>query len=557
MSPLSSWCATLAAGVLVGATLAPLAAQEDLEVREVIRRHVEQIRTVGGLTIEGDEIASVIVLPQVYERRGFARLWNPAAMNDMLRAIDDAALDGLEPSDYHREPLLSLRNRVARGSLDAETLGDLDMLLTDALVRLGYHILFGKVDPERLDPNWNLAGELGDLDPMDAVEAAIGSGRLYEIIEGYKPSDPFYVDLKAALARYRAIARNGGWQPVPEIARLELDSVDARVPSVRARLRVTGELPESASLTSETFDPELDAAVRDFQRRHGLTDDGVVGRNTVAAMNVPVEDRIEQIRVNLERGRWVLRELGDSFVMVNIAGFRVYLVEDRHTVWTSRVVVGTQFHKTPLFRAPMQYVVLNPTWTVPPSIVANETLPLVKRDPSYLSSNHMELLDRSGRVVDPAGVDFQRYSGGDFPFVVRQEPGPWNALGRVKFIFPNDHFVFLHDTPSRNLFDREVRTFSHGCIRVENPLELATLLLRGKAGWDRPAIDRALASGEPTTVYLDEPLPTLLLYWTAWVDPDAGLTFYPDVYDRDPAISAGLKESFRFRLRPVVGTERR
>jgi murein L,D-transpeptidase YcbB/YkuD len=314
-------------------------------------------------------------------------------------------------------------------------------------------------------------------------------------------------------------------------------------------------MPEGASMTSESFDVDVEGAVKAFQRRHGLTDDGIVGRNTVAAMNVPVQGRIDQIKVNLERGRWILRELGDSFVLVNIAGFQVYVVENRETIWTSRVVVGTTFHKTPLFRADMKYLVMNPTWTLPPGILANETLPRLKSDPNYLPDHHMSLLDRSGNRIDPSTVDFNQYSARNFPYVVRQEPGPWNALGQVKFIFPNDHFVFLHDTPSRNLFGREVRTFSHGCIRVENPLDLAEVLLRDQPAWSRSAIDDQITSEDLKTVYLDEPLTTLLLYWTAWVDPAGQLTFYPDVYERDAAILAGLEEDFQFRARPVTPGE--
>lgn len=537
----------------LAATSEALVAQAEDGVSEVIRQHVEQIRIVGHLVIDSAEVASKIVLPRIYERRNFAPLWTDSdAVRDLFRAIDDAALDGLDPDDYHRQALRDRRRRLDPVTPDPGRVGEYDILLTDALVRLGYHILFGKVDPERLDPNWNLAGELDGLSPVDAIEGAVASGRLHEVIEGYKPRDPFYVELKDALGRYRAIAARGGWDPVPPISRLALDSVDARVRDLRRRLRVTGDLPPSASVDVEIFDEDLDQAVRAFQRRHGLTADGVVGRNTVAALNVPVEARIDQIRVNLERCRWVLRELVDDFVLVNIAGFRVYLVEDRRAVWSSRVVVGTTYDATPLFRAEMTYLVLNPTWTVPPGIIRSETLPALERDPGYLARNHMKLLDLAGNGVDPATVDFSRYVGRTFPYVVRQDPGPWNALGRVKFVFPNEHSVYLHDTPSRNLFEREVRTFSHGCIRVEHPLELAERLLRHQPGWNRGAIDRQVASGESRTVYLDEPLPTLILYWTAWVDPEAGLTFYPDVYGRDTAVMAGLNAPFTFRIRPVV-----
>ncbi len=540
--------------VVLAAGFDPGDAQEADAVREVIRRQVEQIRSGGGLAIGDAPVASRIVLPQLYEQRDFRPAWTRAsARQDMFRAIDDAYLDGLDPDDYHRAKLLALQEEIVSGDAGAEARADFDMLLTDALVRLGYHILFGKVDPERLDPNWNLAGELGHLDPVGVIQEAIDSGRLYDVVDSYKPQDPFYVQLREALATYRVQAAKGGWEPVPEIRRLELDSVDTRVPALRRRLAVTGDLPEDASPSSEAFDEDVEEAVRRFQRRHGLIDDGIVGRNTVAAMNVTAAERVDQIRVNLERSRWILRELEDDFVLVNIAGFQVYVVQDREPLWSSRVVVGTTYHKSPVFKADMKYLVFNPTWTVPPGIIRNEILPRLKQDPGYLAANHMTLLDRAGVVVDPSTVDFSRYTGSNFPYVVRQEPGPWNALGEVKFIFPNEHFVFLHDTPSRSLFGREVRAFSHGCIRVENPLDLAAVLLRDKEGWDDARIDATLASDEITTVYLDDPLPVLILYWTAWVSPEGQLTFYSDVYDRDGDVLAGLEQDFEFRTRPVLG----
>jgi len=548
---------TLAAAAAVALSLlsSPALAQQDDAVREVIRRHVEQIRTVGELSVGDSPISSVLVLPDLYERRSFAPAWtDEAAVSDLLRAIDDIEGDGLDPNDYHRTALLERRELLRGGQATTEEVADFDMLLTDALVRLGYHILFGKVDPERLDPSWNMATELGHLEPVSVVQGAIESGRLYEVVEGYKPIDPFYVQLKVALVRYRAYAAEGGWDPVPAVRRLELDSVDARVPALRSRLAATDDLPESASLTSEAFDADVDAAVRTFQRRHGLTADGIVGANTVAAMNVPVEDRIRQIRVNLERGRWILRDLGDDFVIVNIAGFRTYLVRDREVVWETRSVVGRTYRKTPVFRADMKYLVFNPTWTVPPGILRNDILPALQRDPGYLADHDMVLLDRAGNAVDTSQLDYNQYAAGNFPYIVRQNPGPTNSLGLVKFIFPNEHFVFLHDTPSRALFDREVRMFSSGCIRVENPFELVEMLL-GSESWNRPAIDRTLATKDTRTVHLDTPLPVVVMYWTAWIDLEGQLTFYPDVYERDAAVAAGLEEDFRFRDRAIVPGE--
>ncbi len=508
--------------------------------REAIRIHVENIRAGMPVTIAGADIASKEILPSFYEKRSFRPAWGDQRnRTDLLAAIDSVFLDGLDPQEYHRAELDVL---LHDGDTTPQAVANLDVLLTDALVRLGYHLIVGRVDPVSLDSNWNLTGDLEGFDAVTVIDNALSSQRLAEVIDQYKPSHPLYLGLKKALADYRDLADDGGWDTVPEIGKLEVGDSGPGVPALRRRLAATGELAPGASLTSTTFDSELQEAVKRFQVLHGLNADGVIGSHTLAAMNVPIQDRIDQMRVNLERGRWILRNLGDDFVAVNIAAFRVYVVKGGKPAWTSRVVVGKLHHNSPVFKDDMEYVVLNPTWTVPSSIARGEFLPHLRKDPGYLASKHMVLLDNAGHVVDPASVDLS--PGAGFPYVIRQEPGPWNALGQVKFIFPNKHNVYLHDTPSRSLFEKEVRAFSHGCIRVENPLDLAEVLLADQEGWDRAAIDAAIASEETTTVYLDERLPVLILYWTAWVNPDGELKFYDDVYDRDGAILEAMDTGY-------------
>jgi L,D-transpeptidase YcbB len=285
--------------------------------------------------------------------------------------------------------------------------------------------------------------------------------------------------------------------------------------------------------------------VERFQHRHGLEADGAVGRRTLAALNVPVEARIDQLRVNLERTRWVFRDLEPRYLIVNIAGFHAYLMEDGKSVWDSRVVVGTRYRKTPVFKARMTYLVLNPTWTVPPTILKEDIIPAMRRDPGYLASRNMVLLDASGQRVDTADIDLQNLTIRNFPYVVRQEPGPQNALGRIKFMFPNRHFVYLHDTPSRGLFERANRTFSSGCIRVEHPLTLAELLLDDPVNWNRAKIEARLADGKTQTVNLKTPITVFLVYWTAEPEADGEVNFFNDVYRRDAAVLKALDEPFR------------
>jgi murein L,D-transpeptidase YcbB/YkuD len=264
-----------------------------------------------------------------------------------------------------------------------------------------------------------------------------------------------------------------------------------------------------------------------------------------------VETRIDQIRVNLERGRWVLHDLEDTFLIVNIAGFLVAYVKDHAVVWQSRVQVGKPYRKTPVFKAEMKYLVFNPTWTVPPTILAKDLLPAVQRNPTYLKDNKIRVLETNGKAVDPSTLDWSKYTARNFPYMLRQDPGTNNALGVVKFIFPNKHLVFLHDTPSKSLFEKETRTFSSGCIRVEEPLALAELLLDDPATWNRARINEVIQSQETKTVYLRQPLPVLLLYWTAMVEADDQVHFMPDVYSRDAAILEDLNAAFRLRQRDV------
>ncbi len=261
------------------------------------------------------------------------------------------------------------------------------------------------------------------------------------------------------------------------------------------------------------------------------------------ALNVSPEDRVNQIRLNLERARWVLDGLGDDFVIVNIAGFRAYLYRDRRLVWSTRVVVGKTYHKTPVFRSEMKYVVFNPTWTVPYSIATKEMLPAIKRDPSYLSARNFDVKDRDGNIIDPADVDWSTVAPRNFGFTFVQRPGVTNALGEIKFIFPNQYSVYLHDTPSKSLFARAERTFSHGYIRVEGPFNFAEALL-GPDGWTAEMVQAERETRKTRAVFLSEPLPVLLLYWTTAIGEDGQILFFDDVYERDQKILSALDSPY-------------
>ena len=498
-------------------------------IAELIRADVEQLRATGDLDLGGVTIASRIILPRLYEARAFAPTWQTQAQIDsLLETIDEGYKEGLNPRDYHVDQVRAARAAFANvDALPTAERAAFDVILTDSVIRLGYHLRFGKVDPVALNPNWNSKQDLMGRDPAVTIQKAIDAPSMREFADVAIPRVFLYQRLKEALAQYRQLASTGGWPAVPTGPTLKPGVTDARVPKLAERLAITGDIDRSAAAAATTS-------------YSGAVLDGVVGPGTLAALNVPVEMRIEQIRANLERARWVLYDPDSEFLVVNIAGFKIYLVRRGEVVWRSRVQVGKPYRKTPIFTSTMSYVVLNPTWTVPPTILRQDYLPQLRRNPQYLAERNIDVLDRTGKLVDQATIDWS--SARSLQYQLVQRPGPTNALGRVKFMFPNEYFVYLHDTPSRDLFDRESRAFSSGCIRVENPLELADIVIGDK--WPRERIDAAIAGGRTQTVVLDKPIGVKLLYWTTEVDATGRVSFLPDVYSRDDALISVLDQPF-------------
>ena len=524
----------------------------DHTIAEIIRNKVEQIRTTETLQIDDVQIASITVLPELYENNGFQRLWtNSQNVEDLFKEIRTIDEDGLRPDDYNFTNIEKLQSQIDSGtSSDPALLADFDMLLTDSLIRLGYHLIFGKVDPEDHHPHWNLAVEIDDDEPVVAIQEILDAGNLAKEIEALRPQNIIYNQFKSALKKYRAIKTDGGWEPLPEGPTLKKGMKDNRILLLRKRLKITSDLEADAS-NSESFDDQLEQAVIRFQNRHHLTADGAVGKQTLAALNVPVEDRIDQIRINLERARWVLHAISGQFVIADIAGFEVFVYQDNEIVWTSRVQVGRPYRRTPVFKAEIKYLDLNPTWTIPPGILAKDILPAVKKDPNYLKDRNIKVIDRTGKAVNQNKIKWSKYTGRNFPYQLRQDPGPDNAMGLIKIMFPNKHLVFIHDTPSKSLFERTDRTFSSGCIRTAKPFELAELLLDDPDKWNAESFKQAIDSGRTQTVMLPKPVPILLFYWTAAVEPDGTVRFKKDPYKRDAEVLQGLNGNFKFRKRAV------
>ncbi|NNC63735.1 MAG: L,D-transpeptidase family protein [Gammaproteobacteria bacterium] len=539
------WIAKLTLVLWVG--LAPFAAWGQT-ASEQLRRTVEHVNVNGDADVAGARLVSVDFLARFYAARRFAPAWSNTRDVELLMAeLEGSEAHGLSPPDFHVDAIQLLRQMQAEQPDDPRINASLDLLLTDGLAIYAHQLVDGKVDPSLLSAFWNQSRQELSRGRVEGLADALAQNSLPEFLASLVPSLPYYRDMRARLASYRAIASRGGWPSVPDGAALRRGDEDPRVAAVRARLAVEPTSLGSSRPDPNVFDVTLEESVSRFQVEHGLEVDGEVGPATLRAMNVSVAERIDQLRVNLERARWVQDEFTNmnDFVIVNIAGFYVRLYEDGEIDWESRVIVGTEYDQTPAVVADMTYLVLNPTWTVPRSIIRDEMLPEMKADPGYLSARNLDLFDQEWRRMDPAMLDWENVSASDFPYYVMQRPGPGNALGTVKFMFPNAHSVYLHDTPSPELFSRSRRTFSHGCVRVQNPLEFAVRLLEDQPDWTQEAIDRAIDDGQTTTVYLTTPVRVVILYRTAEPADGGRVRFYEDIYARDPAVLAALDSDFR------------
>jgi murein L,D-transpeptidase YcbB/YkuD len=532
----------------VSAAVVPVQAATDNGVAAAIQARVESLRANLPLTIDGARLAATRFVPAFYENRRFHPAWtNQSDVDALLAAVYASAEHGLDPADAHAEPLRRLGERIHGGEgVGPDTRADFDILLTDSFARLGFQLYFGKLDSERLVARADFARPLLDEDPLSLTETAVQNGRVGETLARLELDHPDYRRMQKALSRLREAKAAGGWPSVPAGPTLQPGTGDPRVAALRKRLRASGEYAAAGKSGKPTiFDPALVEAVKSFQKSHGLEADGVVGTATLAAMNVPVEQRIAQIRVNMERARWFLRGLDGEFVVVNIAGFRASLIRQGRTAWETRAVVGKPYRETPEFRADMTYLVFNPTWTVPPTIFREDMLPKARRDPSFFATKGLRVIARGGDAVDPESVDWHRVSGRNPRYQLVQPAGPENPLGVIKFMLPNKYSIYLHDTPQKELFRRTERTFSSGCIRIEDPRGLAELVLGGNGAWTRDRIAGAIAAGRTRTVFLPSPLPVLLLYRTVEFGEDGAIRFLNDIYGRDARILKALEEPIR------------
>ncbi len=500
-------------------------------------RLLKQTNPAGGSGTE--RVLFNIRLERFYAARGFQPVWTKRKMvAELVEAVEESAYDGLNPSDYH---LHKIREYYTNPPASPELEAQYDLFFSKAFLILASHLRYGKVRPASLEPGLNINGDKS-LSALDArLQRAIESEKIAVVLKALHPQDANYDLLKKGLVRYQAIAGNGGWPVLASGSMLREGDRDRRIPALRHRLKVSGDIPVQNADTSSVYSREMVEAVKRFQQRNGVDVDGSVGAITLRVMNIPVERRIEQIRLNLERYRWFSGGLDSSCILVNIADYSLQYIENGEYRWKTRVIVGQPLRETPVFKANMQYIVFNPKWVVPATILAKDVLPAINNDSSYLDKKKLKVITPEGITINPASVDWSHYSAENLPYRLQQRSGDQGALGRIKFMMPNRYTVYLHDTSSKELFEKSRRAFSSGCVRVQYPEELARLLLQDTILWSRAKIQDAINTGKTRTVNLPQQIPVFLLYLTV-IPKGEEIQFRDDIYNHDDKLLKALNK---------------
>ncbi|MDJ0804148.1 MAG: L,D-transpeptidase family protein [Desulfobacterales bacterium] len=518
-----------------------------------LRQRLHTIIADDTAPCDDPRIAIDAAMVRFYQVRAFKPAWvdryglRPEGAK-ALATVYQAADQGLHYADYRNswlENLLdgTLSRPVALGAGFEGQQIQLDLVVTEVVLRYAWHVTAGRTNSDIR--NFGLPMSKPAISRL-AVELAeaLDRGALSDYLSGLGPRHDGYRVLRHSLARYRQIRREGGWPTIDKGLKLKTGDCGVRVDQLKQRLAVSGDYRLRDDRSAACFDADLRRAVARFQRRHGLVPDGVVGERTSDALNVPVRERIRQIQLNLERWRGMPASLGSRYLMVNIPAFQMEVVEGGRVIDTMRTVVGRNSRPTPLLASRITYLEINPYWHVPHKIARKDLLPKIKADPGFLVRQDFRVFDGwapNARELDPATVDWAAVSAGNFRYRLRQEPSGRNALGRVKFMFPNEMSVYLHDTPSKGHFKKTVRSYSSGCVRVEDPLALVSILLRAQ-GWDPERLAGAVASDRRQVVVLDDPMPVYLVYLTAWVDAEGRNHFREDIYGHDHVLAKALDQ---------------
>ncbi len=511
--------------------LLSLASTKDFTlIDEIIRRKVENLPEFHTLNKEY-EILCIPSIREVYLTNNFDPYWlDTKKINEFLSIIEKCQDEGLNPEDYHLSDIYELKERDS-----GENNANLDIILTDAFLLFTSHILSGKTNPVTIDPEWHVIKT--DKNPVKYMYQ-IKTKNITEIISEILPKNKNYEALKNKLKLYREYGEKEIKVRIPKGQILKPGMEDHRIMLIRESLTLTKDYTFERKSNYDYYDDTLKTAVINFQKRHGLEALGTIGDQTIEVLNMPFSERIKSIEVNLERLRWLPQELPNYYCMVNIVNYELEVVENNVIARTHKVIVGKPFRKTPVFSSTMQYIVFNPTWTVPPTILKNDLIPEIIKNKEYLTRKKIDVYNSFGEKLNPDSIDWK--SKIVYSYTYRQEPGKDNALGLVKFVFPNKFNVYLHDTPGKELFNKTERAFSSGCIRVQQPLELAEYLLKDQKGYSLQELRKITETAKTQTVILCGKPEVYLLYLTTWVDDNSQINFRKDIYERDDRLYKAL-----------------
>ena len=535
-------------GLLFTLLLAPwLAAAEPIpEPAGSIQGVLQNLPSACGQPLADVDTTALERLSEFYRRKQFDMLWTSYTQIDALLVQIEALVDdGLEPAAYHPEAIRRAMLTATRDPLHRECS---DVLASHAYLSALGHLAQGRLPQDRIEPVWHRpdAAATPKAEAHLMSIASEGLEHLEHTFNKARPSLEQYNNLRKAYARLRD-QPEPEWQPIPTGQTLRPGMSDPRVPLLRQRLSADGYLLATAGApgADDRYSDQLVDALKAFQRRHALQDDGILGADTLTELNATPANRLNQLRVNLERFRWLSADIEPRSLLVDIAGGRVIYFRDSSPQWEARIQVGRDTRQTPSIKSIVTRITLNPTWTVPPTILREDKLPQIRENPSYLAQHNMQVLDYEGRVLDPATIDWSNPGR----ILLRQAAGPDNPLGRVVIRFANPYSIYLHDTPSQGLFARSQRAFSSGCVRVESVMQLVDLLLSEA---ERERVAQLLDTGLTYEYRPTEPTPILLAYWTAEADSNGLPRYRPDVYRRDQKLLAALQAADRGLVPPAI-----
>lgn len=485
------------------------------------------------------------MLLQFYKHRNHTLVWYRKNNSElipqagMLVNMVNAIKDSLPETRFNSKRLNELFNKVRHEDGKNDSIMDvrkkLDLMLTSAYFNYAHSLWQGAIKPQEDDLDWFRHGR--------KIKFSKDSSPILESKDNpFSKSlsfNPEYEALKTYLEKYLEIEKNKSWPSIGFQGKLIKGDASGAILAIKKLLSITGDLASNDQ--KNKFDSALEFAVKKFQRRHGLEEDGIVGGKTLEEMSIPISSRIQQIIVNMERRKWVPGNIGTNYITVNVPEFMFRIFDGGKEVFHMNVIVGKSANSTPIFNDELESIVFNPYWNVPESIVLNELLPDLRKDKKALEEKNIEVYQGTpDHQIDPESVDWDEIDTAQLPYQFRQIPGKENALGKIKFLFPNNYDVYLHDTPSRELFSLAKRDFSHGCIRIEKPLQLAEYLLRNEPAWSKEKIDETIGNEEETVVKLSKKIPVFIYYFTSWVDEKGSINFRDDIYGHDEK----LKETF-------------